>query len=400
MRQPLTGITIADFTQLMQGGWAAQKLGDMGADVIKIEPPRGEPSRHYSAAGKFHEGVSPYFLTMNRNKRSLPIDLKSDEGREVALDVIAEADVLMQNFRPGVMERLGLSYEDVQQVNDDIIYVSASGYGSTGPYSDRPGQDLLYQAMTGLTSYTGRSDDPPTPAGTVVIDEHSATSIALNVMFALFHRDRTGQGQKLDASLLNSAVDLQCQEATIALNMDVDVERGRKTHGHPTLWPPYGVYEATDGYIAIGMADLHHVADTLDVDGLEQYDSEREQFEHRDEIHDAIEAATSEMSAERVVEDLVDVDVQAVEMSGIEDLPDNPQIQHNEMLMEVEHPNGGTYTTTGSPVELSETPMEVRQRPPRRGEHSVAVLQEIGYEDSEIDRLVDGGIVLVEEDEE
>ncbi|MFB6105566.1 MAG: CaiB/BaiF CoA transferase family protein [Halobacteriaceae archaeon] len=391
MPQALDGVRVADFTQLMQGGWAAQKLGDMGADVVKIEPPHGEPGRYYRAAGRFHEGVSPFFLSMNRNKRSVPLDLKTEEGRQTALDVIAEADVLMENFRPDVMDRLGLSYEDVQEVNEDIVYVSASAYGSSGPYADRPGQDLLYQAMTGLTSYTGRAGDPPTPAGTVVVDEHSATSIALSVMFALFYRERTGEGQKLEASLLDSAVDFQCQEATVALNMDVDVEPGRKTHGHPLLWPPYGVYEAADGSVAVGMADLQVVGEALGVPGLEEYDTEREQFEHRDEIHDAIEAATRDRPAADVVADLVAADVQAVETATVAEMADDPQIQHNDMLIEVEHPNGGTYTTTGSPVTFSETPMEVRHRPPRLGEHGEEVLREIGYSAAEVEELVASG---------
>jgi len=399
MQQALEGVTVADFTQLMQGGWAAMKLGDMGADVVKIEPPRGEPLRYYSAAGQFHDGVSPYFLSMNRNKRSVPLDLKSDAGREAALDVVSEADVLMENFRPDVMDRLGLGYEDVQEVNEEIIYVSASAYGSSGPYADRPGQDLLYQAMTGLTSYTGRSDDPPTPAGTVVIDEHSATSSALNVMFALYYRSQTGQGQKIETSLLNAAVDLQCQEATIALNMDdVEVERGRKTHGHPTLWPPYGIYEAADGHVAIGMADLEAVGDVLCVDGLAQYETEREMYEHRDEVHDRIEAVTSQRPAGEVVDELAAADLQATETVGVEDMADDPQIQHNGMLIEVDHPEGGTYTTTGSPADLSETPMQVSQRPPRLGEHAAEVLREIGYDDERIRTLADSGVVTLDED--
>ncbi|MFB6105565.1 MAG: CaiB/BaiF CoA transferase family protein [Halobacteriaceae archaeon] len=390
MPQALDDVTVADFTQLMQGAWAAQKLGDMGADVIKIEPPRGEPERHVSYGGEFFDGVAPGFLAKDRNKRSVVLDLKTEEGHQAALDVIAEADVLMENFRPDVMDRLGLSYEDVQEVNEDIVYVSASAYGSSGPYADRPGQDLLYQAMTGLTSYTGRAGDPPTPAGTVVVDEHSATSIALSVMFALFYRERTGEGQKLEASLLDSAVDFQCQEITYSLNADEDLERGEKTLGHPALVPPYGIYESAESYVAIGMSPLDVVGEALGVGAeLAAYDSQEAQFEHRDEIHDVIESATRELPADELVERLNAADVQAVEVAQTTDIVDDPQIQHNDMLIEVEHPNGGTFTTTGFPVSMSETPEQVTHRPPELGEHTEEVLAEFGYDEADVQAVLD-----------
>ena len=168
--QALGDVTVADFTQLMAGGWAAQKLGDMGADVIKIEPPGGEFQREMSYSGEYLDGVGIGHLAMNRNKRSVALDLKTDEGPGVAERIVEEADVLMQNFRPGVMERLGLDYDSVTEINPEIVYVSVSAYGEEGPYAERPGQDLLYQASTGLASYTGRAGEPPTPAGTVVVN--------------------------------------------------------------------------------------------------------------------------------------------------------------------------------------------------------------------------------------
>jgi len=390
MVQPLDDVTIADFTQLMQGAWASQKLGDMGADVIKIEPPEGEPERAVPYGGEFFDGVAPGFLAKDRNKRSVVLNLKSDAGREAALDVVSEADVLMENFRPGVMDRLGLGYEDVQEVNEEIIYVSASAYGSSGPYADRPGQDLLYQAMTGLTSYTGRSDDPPTPAGTVFVDEHSATLIAYYTVTALFHRQATGEGQKLEASLLDSAVDFQCQELTYALNTDSKVERGERTHGHPMLWPPYGVYETADSYVAIGMSPLSDVAETFGLeDQLDDYEEPTGMFEDRDEIHRTIEGYTRDQTVEDLVERLSAADVQAIEVADIEDVPDDPQIQHNDMLVEVDHPEGGTYTTTGFPVEMSETSEEIRHRPPKLGEHTEEVLEEFGCDEDRIDAVLE-----------
>lgn len=388
MQQILEDVTIADFTQLMQGSWAAQKLGDMGADVIKIEPPHGEPERQVTFGGEFFDGVAPGFLAKDRNKRSVVLDLKSDEGREAALDIIAEADVLMENFRPDVMERLGLSYEDVREINEDIIYVSASAYGSSGPYADRPGQDLLYQAMTGLTEITGRRDDPPTPGGTVFVDEHSATLIAYYTVSALLHRERTGEGQKIEASLLDSAVDFMSQEITYSLNTDKEFTRGKKMHGHHMLNPPYGIYETADSYLALGFSPLPLVAETL---GLEEelgdYESQEELYEHRDEIHDAIESETKRWQIDELVEELSAADIQAVKVAKPGDIADDPQIQHNDMLIDVEHPNGGSFKTTGFPVSMSKTQEAVNQRPPKLGEHTDEVLAEFGYDDEDIEAV-------------
>lgn len=385
MQQILEDVTIADFTQLMQGAWAAQKLGDMGADVIKIEPPHGEPERQVAFAGEFFDGVAPGFLAKDRNKRSVALNLKSDAGRQAALDIITDADVVMENFRPDVMERLGLGYEDIREVNENVIYVSASAYGSSGPYVDRPGQDLLYQAMTGLTAITGRKDEPPTPGGTVFVDEHSATLIAYYTVAALFHKERTGKGQKLEASLLDSAVDFMSQEITYELNTDKEVSRGRKTHGHHMLDPPYGIYETADSYLALGYSPLDLVAETFQLeDELGEYESREELYEHRDEIHDVIEAETKQWQIDELVDVLSAADIQAIEVARPGDVADDPQIQHNDMIIEVEHPNGGTFETAGFPVNMSETEEAVNQRPPNLGEHTDEVLTEFGYDDEDI----------------
>jgi crotonobetainyl-CoA:carnitine CoA-transferase CaiB-like acyl-CoA transferase len=389
MTGPLADVVIADFTQLMQGAWAAQKLGDMGADVIKIEPPGGELERSIAYEGERFNGHTPGYLSKNRNKRSVTLDLKTAVGQQAAMDIIAEADVLMENFRPGVMGRLGLSYEDVQAVNQEIIYVSGSAYGSDGPYSGRPGQDLLYQAMTGMASYTGRRGEPPTAAGTVIVDEHSATLIALYTVGALFHCRAGGGGQRIEASLLNSAIDMQCQEFTLALNTDRDLTRGAKSHGHAMLAPPYGIYETADGYVAIGMSPLETVCQTLEVTDIDpgEYDTQRRAFDARDTIHDAIEARTREFPAAELVDTLAAEDVQAVQVARPTEVPDDRQVRHNDMFIEVPHPEGGTFTSTGFPIELSETPEELRRGPPKTGEHTADVLREIGYGDAEIEAV-------------
>jgi crotonobetainyl-CoA:carnitine CoA-transferase CaiB-like acyl-CoA transferase len=391
--QALGDVTVADFTQLMAGGWAAQKLGDMGADVIKIEPPGGEFQREMSYSGEYLDEVGIGHLAMNRNKRSVALDLKTDEGLGVAERIVEEADVLMQNFRPGVMERLGLDYDSVAEINPEIVYVSVSAYGEEGPYAERPGQDLLYQASTGLASYTGRAGEPPTPAGTVVVDEHTATLVALHTMHALYYRERTGEGQKIEGSLFNAAIDLQCNEITFTTNTGTSLERGAKTQGHPYLYPPYGIYETTDGHVAIGQIPIERVADALAIDALREYDSQQELFENRDRIHDIIEEHTADRETETVVDVLVKADIQAAAVEPPEDIVDHPQATHADMVLDVDHPNGGEFTTTGVPVKHSETPGRVNRRPPSVGEHNEEVLAELGFETEEIDRFREDGVI-------
>lgn len=387
--QTLEDVTVADFTQLMAGGWSTQKLGDMGADVIKIERPTGDVQRGMSYRGQLLDGEGIGFLTMNRNKRSVALNLKTDAGHEAAIDIVEEADVLVHNYRPGVMERLGLSYDDVTEFNEDIIYVAISGYGSTGPYAERPGQDLIYQAMTGLASYTGRADDPPTPAGTVIADEHTATLAVVHTLQALYHRERTGEGQRVETNLLNASVDMQCNELTFAMNTGEDLPRGEKTHGHPYLYPPYGIYQTNDGHVAIGMSPLETIAETFGLGSLGNYETQEELFENRDEIHDVIESYTAEHDSETVLAELVEADVQASEVKQPTEVESNPQIQHNDMILEIERENGDTFKTTGSPVDMSEAEFEVNHAPPEIGRHTREVLRELGYDDNEIDRLSD-----------
>lgn len=393
--QTLTGVTVADFTQLMAGGWSTQKLGDMGADVIKIERPTGDVQRGMSYRGRLLEGTGIGYLAMNRNKRSVAIDLKTEEGHRVAHEIVESADVLVHNYRPGVMSRLGFGYEDVTEYNPDIVYTAISGYGSSGPYADRPGQDLIYQAMTGLASYTGRAGEPPTPAGTVVVDEHTATLAALHTLQALYHRERTGEGQRVETNLLNAAVDLQCNELTYAMNTGEDLARGEKTHGHPYLYPPYGIYRTADGHVAIGMAPLETIAETFGLEELTGYDGQRELFENRDEIHDLIESYTETRPTDNVVDELVAADVQASAVRPPTEVESNPQVQHNDLMIELERPGGGSFKTTGSPASMSVAEPAPTRSPPALGADTRAVLNDLGYDDAEVDRLASSGAVHV-----
>src|SRR5947207_13128817 len=215
----LAGIRVLSFTQFLLGPSGVQFLADLGADVIKVEPPGGRLwERNWSGADLFQNGVSVFFMLAHRNQRSLTLDLKPPEGGAVARRLVEGADVLVQNFRPGVMARHGLDWETAKALNPRLIYVSASGYGESSPYRDRPGQDLLMQAFSGLASISGRAGQPPIPVGTAVIDQHGAALLAMGVLAALLERARTGKGLRVEASMLKAALDLQLEVASYHLN--------------------------------------------------------------------------------------------------------------------------------------------------------------------------------------
>lgn len=392
MTLPLEGVTIADFSQMQQGAWATMKLADMGANVIKIEPPHGDMIRGFAMGGELYQGESAAYLAMNRNKRSITLNLKSDEGVEVAKDIVRDADILFENFRPGVMDRFGLGWEDVQEINDELVYVSASGWGTTGPYAERPGQDLLAQSVSGLAKATGRKDDPPTAAGTFVCDAHSATVLAFHTLAALRQRDRTGEGQKIEGDLLSAGVDLQAQEMTAEMNTDVDLERSEAGVAHVASGAPYAIYETADDYIAMSFANLPALADEYDLEPLCDYEDPNELHEHRDVVVRQVQAAIEDEPTEELVERLTDIGMWVAEVNHYEDVVDDPQVNHNEMIVELDHPELDSFRTTGIPVRMSEADFEFAA-PPMLGENSEEILDDLGYDEDRIAELADSDVI-------
>ena len=266
----LAGLKIVSFCHWLQGAGATQYLADLGADVIKVEPPAGAHERHWSGGRTFVNGVSSFYLTANRNKRSLAVDLKNPEGRALVLDLVARAHAVVENFRPGVMDRLGFGYETLRAIHPRLIYASATGFGASGPLRDRPGQDLLVQARTGLMVATGNWEYGPRAAGGAVIDQHAAALLAMGVLAAYVRLLQTGQGTRVESSLYNSGIDLQAEPLTAYLNGNHTPKRNDRDRRLATWFheAPYGVYPVQDGYIAVPLNKPEDLAAALDDQAL------------------------------------------------------------------------------------------------------------------------------------
>jgi crotonobetainyl-CoA:carnitine CoA-transferase CaiB-like acyl-CoA transferase len=384
----LEGVRVLDFTQMMMGPWATQFLGDMGADVVKIERPGvGEWERGLRAMGELLEGQSPFFLAMNRNKRSVALDLKHPKARDVVLRLAEGSDLMVENFRPGVMDRLGIGYDDVRAVNPSIVYVSGTGFGSDGPYVSRPGQDLLIQSMSGLAAYGGRRDDPPTPSGSSIVDASTALLLAFSSMVGLFHRQRTGEGQKIDVSLFNTAVALQCQEIAAFLNMQRRFDRSEAGVAGAWLSAPFGIYRTKDRPIAIAMASLAVVGELIGAPELAAFDEGDRAYDDRDDAYRIVQDRLLTNTAAEWLEILATRDIWAAPVNTFEDLADDPQIAHNELIRTVEHPAGGEIRVVGVPMRFSATPGDIRSGPPAVGQHTDDVLADAGFSSEEIAAL-------------
>ncbi len=387
----LKGLVVADFSQLAQGPWATQMLGDMGADIIKIEPVKGDWMRHYSYGNLYPEGESISFVSFNRNKRSIALNLKDEEGKKIAKDIISKADILVENFRPGVMERLGLGYEEMRKLNEGLVYCSSSGYGASGPYLKRPGQDLLAQSISGGAALNGKKGDIPVVTAVGQADLLTSLFINQSVLAAIYSRERTGKGQKIEANLLNSIVGFHVQEITAYLHKGENPERSESGIPNPWLGAPYGLYNTNDGYVAIGMNSVQKLAQVV---GLEKYNSEEfvsnNITEKRDEIRFDFDEVFQTKTTDEWLGILLEHDIWCSQVNSFDEMVEDPQIAHNEMLIEYDHPTVGNVKTTGFPVKFSETPQKICKPSPLLNEHAEEILKEYcGYSDEKIKQFLD-----------
>ena len=393
MSGPLKGVRVADFTQLYQGPLATQILADMGADVIKIEPPKGDFFRSWSLGDRFPEGESISFLTVNRNKRSVVLNLKDPGGLEVARSIIAGSDVVVENFRPGVMDRLGLGFDALALADPRVIYCASSGYGPTGPYRDYPGQDLLIQALSGTLWLNGRRDDPPTAIGFGIADVAGGFHIVMGVLAALYERDVSERGQRVDVNLLNALLTAQTHElAYYANTADPPVRPGANTTA-TYAGAPLGVYACSDGFIALSMMNIGRLAGLIGAQSLMDMDVTNE-IPRRDEIHATLEARFRTGTRDAWITQLREHDVWCAPVQTLDETMADPQVAWNRMVREMDHPLVGPLKVIGPSILFSRTPADVRTPPPLLGQHSLEVLSELGYGEARAAALVRSGAVI------
>jgi crotonobetainyl-CoA:carnitine CoA-transferase CaiB-like acyl-CoA transferase len=376
----LQGIRIAAFTQFLLGPAAVQHLADLGADVIKVETPgTGAWERHWAGADCFPGGVSAFFMLANRNLRSVVLDLKSEAGHEAALKLIASSDVVVENFRPGVMDRLGLSYDAARTVRPDIIYASASGYGADSPFRDLPGQDLLIQALSGLGWLTGRRDQEPVSAGAAVVDQHGAALLAMGLLAALLHRERTGEGQRIEVTMLQAALDLVTEPVVYRLN-GARIERPVEPVADTFHAAPYGYYRTRDGHVAISMTPIAKLRQALDgATELEGLEDPAIAFTERDRIRARLGPLIEKRSTDELVALLRSHGVWCTPVNTLDAALADPALRHLQPVLEMEHPRAGTVKVLVHPVRYSAGEPELRYTPPEVGQHTQEVLLELGY---------------------
>jgi formyl-CoA transferase len=381
-------VRVLDVTQVMAGPFCAMQLCDMGADVIKVEPPEGDSTRRMAGAAG---GESPSFNAVNRGKRGIILDLKSPLGQDAFRRLAQRADVVIENYRPGVMRRFGLDYASLSRINPGLIYASISGYGQTGPYAEKGGFDLVAQGVSGLMSITGESAGPPMKVGVPLTDLGAGLFALSAILAALVYRGRTGRGQYIDTSLVEAGIALSVWEATAYFSGAGVPQPMGSAH---RMSAPYQAVRCADGYITLAGANDRLFVRLCELLGHSEWASDPEyaddsrRVRNRERLAAAIELVTVTQPAAHWIA--------LLEANGIPCGPINdyarvfadPHVIAREMVVDVEHPTLGRIRTLGSPVKMSATPPLVRRRAPLLGEHTEEVLREAGFSDTEVNRLV------------
>ena len=380
---PLDGMLVLDFSQFLAGPVAAMRLADLGARVIKIERPgTGDIGRTLAFAGLESDGDTLSFHIMNRNKESFAADLKSSEGLAEVWKLVAKADVIIQNFRPGVIERLGLGYEDVKKVNPRIVYGSASGYGSTGPWKDRPGQDLLAQSISGLPWLNGSKENPPIPVGLAVADIFTSTHLAHGVTALLLRRERTGVGGLVESSLIEAMLDLQFELISAHMfDPEVIVKRGAKNSAHAFLPAPYGLYETSDGYLAIAMTPIPQLGSLLDLD-FSAYEDPASWWSKQEEIMKALATQLKTRTTDAWLAILDAADIWCAPVLSLPELVAHEGFAELDMVQKTQRSSGDgasivEITTTRSPMRIDGRTVTSTRGAPHVGEHTEEIRQEL-----------------------
>lgn len=379
-RAPLDGLRVLDFTEYGAGPWCTMLLGDLGADVVKVERPGGDGFRSWGAQ---RGGDGAAFLQLNRNKRSVVLDLKEPQGQEAARQLAAQFDVLIENFRPGVMRKAGLSYEHLRELNPGLIYCAISGYGQTGPLAERGGFDLIMQGHGGVMSVTGHAGQPPVKAGVPIIDFGASAHAAIGILAACLGRRENGRGQFIDVSLLD--VPVSWLGLLAAKYWSTGEVAGALGSAHP-LSAPYQGFATSDGYVTIAAGNQSLWISTCRALGLlhlledPRFGSNDLRAANQRELTPLIEAVLTTNTTQHWIERIASYGVPCGPIYAVDQVLSDPQVLHRDMVLEVEHPTLGRINVIGSPIKLSETPVTVRRPPPRLGEHTAEVVAEFGLD--------------------
>jgi crotonobetainyl-CoA:carnitine CoA-transferase CaiB-like acyl-CoA transferase len=389
----LAGLRVVSFNHFLAGPIAAQVLGDLGADVIAVEPTEGAFQRNWAVANHFVAGQSVNLIATGRNKRSLAVDMKSEEGRKLIARLLKDADVVMENFRAGTMARLGFGYEQIKAENPRVIYAAATGFGSDGPYRDRPGQDLLLQAMSGLVARTGRADGPPTPVGAVIVDHHAAMVYTTAILAALFSRERTGKGRLVEVNLLQAALDLQTESLTAWMN-GARAATSRAPSGIAAWFSagPYGIHPTADGFLALSMSPPSALSKALDIPELAAF-SDKDSFARREEITRLVAQRLAKSPTRELLPMLEKGQIWHAVVEDYDDLPKNPQLKHLGAFVAETSAEGAPITLIAHPARYDGQSPAIRLVPQKLGAQTRAIMGELGYSTSEIDELAARGVV-------
>jgi crotonobetainyl-CoA:carnitine CoA-transferase CaiB-like acyl-CoA transferase len=399
---PLSGVQVLAFTHYAAGPIAAQYLGSLGADVIKVESLEGDYQRDgIKEPDADSESPSPYFLGMNRNQRSIAIDLKRSEAKEVVHRLLATTDVVLENFRPGALDRMGLGYAALSARYPRLIYCSIAAYDPMGAGRDRPGQDLIMQALSGIASLGGPADGPPVAAGGYIVDGYTASQAVIGILAALRQRDQIGEGQWVRVDMMSCSLHLLASETSYALNAKGDPRRGRNGISHAHQPAPYGIYDTTDGAIAIvskpeslpeiatGLGIAQEIMPLLEGNGA---------WLHRDQIAGLLAKRLKTLSSAAALNIVGTTGALTARVRTVLEALNDPDVVATGMVRHIEHSYGNNYRVAIEPIKMTKSPLVVDRPSPALGEHTREILMEIGLTQDQISGLFNGGAVRAPDD--